>query len=154
MDVRLQVIIGMAKSCLNFKGAKHPKIELDLIKLMYTTQNLKLQGKKVKAYLLVSPPNVHRINHWIKKYNFNNKSNDLEIISFESIDKMEVILKEKLNNAEALQHGVSNKKGIADESKKVFEEYLCNYIKIQHNVEPSTNRAYLGVKWDFCYIKN
>ena len=66
----MRQIIGMAKSNLDLRGAKGPKLELDFLRLVYAVKEAKRENQETKAYLLVMTEKIkNRVNEWAKKYN-------------------------------------------------------------------------------------
>lgn len=59
----------MAKRHLDLRGAKGPKLELDLLRLIYAVKDLRSQGDDALAYLLVLSPKIaSTARAWSAKY--------------------------------------------------------------------------------------
>lgn len=61
-------ILGMAKSCLDLKGAKSAKVELDFLRLVYSVQKLREKGDFAFGYFAVVPNITPTIEKWVAKY--------------------------------------------------------------------------------------
>lgn len=60
-------VLGMAKSHLDLKGAKGPKLELDFLRLVYAVKELRARGDQANGYLLVMEEDIaSRVKSWIK----------------------------------------------------------------------------------------
>ena len=46
-------ILGMAKSHLDLRGAKAPKLELDYLHLIYAVKEIREKGESAQGYLVV-----------------------------------------------------------------------------------------------------
>lgn len=153
MNQKTTIIFGMAKSSLNFKGAKQQKSELDLLRLLYTVQNLEKNKINSFGYFMVAQENLNRVKSWIEKYGFKNNKNNIQIIPFQDLDYNEIIKAEKIKNAGAVNkdNPLSKENASALLGQKLYEECLAKEIKIRHGVEPILEQKRFGVKWDFYY---
>ena len=62
-------VLGMAKSALDLRGAKGPKLELDYLRLLYAVKELRKRGDNAQGYLIVLTEPIHeRTRQWENKY--------------------------------------------------------------------------------------
>jgi len=62
-------ILGMAKSFLDLKGARSPKLELDYLRLVYAVKDLRKSGDGAQGYLVVLTPEISEcVKRWENKY--------------------------------------------------------------------------------------
>jgi len=62
-------VFGMAKSHLDLKGAKGPKLELDFLRLVYVIKDFRSKGKQATGYMAVLTDQIaQRVNGWAHKY--------------------------------------------------------------------------------------
>ncbi len=62
-------ILGMAKSFLDLKGARSPKLELDYLRLVYAVKDLRQSGDGAQGYLVVLTPEILEcVKRWENKY--------------------------------------------------------------------------------------
>lgn len=147
----MMIILGMAKSSICLNGAINQKIELDLLRLIYTITNVEKEKIQIKSYFLVFNQAIqNRLEHWIKKYKFDNSKNKIEIILFENDVK---------NNEEFKKNVLENKfkknanaKIRADISENLLHEKIS---KLNNISRKSTNekKIFYGVEWDAYYEK-
>lgn len=65
----MRYILGMAKRHLDLRGAKAPKLELDLLRLIYAVKDLRSRGEDAQGYLLVLSPEIaSTARTWSEKY--------------------------------------------------------------------------------------
>lgn len=148
-------IIGMAKSHMDLRGAKGPKIELDFLKIAYALARINAKGEAGKGYLLVLTKAIsQRANTWKNKYG---TGDSIEIIIGNLTDReLDALRKEKRKNREGMILGAQGNevegKSNADTGQKIGETKLIEEIQKRH---PSVNRiddpkkSPLGTNWDF-----
>jgi hypothetical protein len=62
-------VFGMAKSCLDLRGANAPKLELDLLRLAFAIRDVEETGEQALGYLMVLDEKVEtRAKGWLEKY--------------------------------------------------------------------------------------
>ncbi|KAB1064768.1 hypothetical protein [Salibacter halophilus] len=150
-------ILGMAKSCIDLKGAKAQKVELDLLRILYAIEKL---DEKTYGCLIVYDDKIkERVHTWIKKYQFD-KNNHFEVITLSKKsdkDKLALQDEKKLNSSANLRHAIEaipkeNASGKIGE--KLFEEALEKYIKEEFKIgEINKSNPPFGIKWDFYHKK-
>lgn len=65
----LRQVLGMTKCHLDLKGAKHPKIELDFLRLLFAVREIRRNGGNAVGYLLVTTSEISdRVSQWRSKY--------------------------------------------------------------------------------------
>lgn len=149
-------ILGMAKSCLDLRGAKASKLELDYLKLVLATERLRASGSNAKGYLLVIDKDVK-------------KRTETWSLNYESVHLVKVILHEptpqdlkslqaeKQNNSDAIKCSANPEAAeaalsVASLGKSFGEDALRAEIIQRHpGIEPITakDRRPLDVDWDF-----
>lgn len=71
--------LGMAKSCLDLKGAKSVKVELDLLRLIYAVKELSNETTEVKAFMIIANNSIkERMQKWLNRYK--TSQNKIEIV--------------------------------------------------------------------------
>ena len=152
----------MAKSGFDLKGAKGPKLELDLLRLLYAVQNLQKKGEKAYGYLIVSTNKIkERAESWIKKYEFEKKTN-IEILTLDNLDEKTI----KLLKDEKVRNALANIRHKRDDIRKelasgrfgqgLYENALENYLKNKHHIkEIKQPKMPFEIRWDFyhCFEK-
>ena len=149
-------VLGMAKSCLDLKGAKSSKVELDFLRLLYAVQKIEDNGESAIGCFFVGNEKVKKtVETWFNKYGFSFKSK-IEILTLEQISKndYEKLLTEKARNSKGnIRH---NDKSISKEyasgkiGKEIFEKALTNHLKSKYKIKEiiSDNKPF-GINWDF-----
>ena len=148
-------ILGMAKSHLDLKGAKGPKLELDFLRLVYVIHRLDFIGETGKGFLLVFTQAIKKsAESWIQKYE---TDYDIEILLAELTEEEKHQLnEEKKRNREGMITGSQGEavdcESNADFGKALGENKLCEAIKERYpDVTEITDvsKFPLGVSWDF-----
>ena len=149
-------IFGMAKSCLDPKGANAPKLEFDFLRLAYAVAKFRSQGHDAQGYLMVLDKKVlKRMSGWASKYGFG------EEVCLECGDltgkQLDCLSREKENNREGMRGKSSAEKSIAKVGKELGEQFLTTVI---YEREPGVKQIAdktvlpLGVNWDFYGIRS
>jgi len=147
---RKKHILGMAKSSLNLKGGKGPKLELDFLRLVYAVQHLRARGDYAKGYLLVMTEDIRkRAKSWIGKY----EAGDTIVIDIPPPlppDKQEALEAEKKRNAGAINPG-SPGDAVAVLGKQLGEDALRKLIELYEPEvrEVKNESAFPDIRWDF-----
>ncbi len=149
-------ILGMAKSSLDLRGAKAPKLELDYLRLLYAVDRLKAQDKEAVGYLLVLSKNVAESakRNWIPKYG-NNPSVEIVFVKPRKTG-LKKLLEEKRNQAASLllKNRVTDAEkllSVAKLGKQYGEKELEAHIARSHPGVAKGQKAHqpLGISWDF-----
>ena len=148
-------ILGMAKSHLDFKGAKAPKLELDYLRLVYAVKEMRKQGENAHGYFVVMTDEmVSRVYQWENKYQ---GKGHVEVKSASLAERIRHKLEnEKAANLagmiESLIGGRTAGRSNANIGREIGEDALGEII---HSLEPDVqrvrdeNRFPLGIRWDF-----
>ncbi len=145
----------MAKSHLDLKGAKGPKLELDFLRLAYVIRQLDSNGETGKGFLLVFTPTIKKsAQSWIQKYG---TGDDIEILLANLTEEEKHQLnEEKKRNREGMIAGSQGEalegESNADVGTALGEDKLRKEIKKWYpDVTEITDRLQfpLGVNWDF-----
>jgi hypothetical protein len=159
--MKTQHIFGMAKSCLNVKGAKLQKIELDFLRLLYFVEKFEVQGDSAVGYLLVYDEAIKKtVKNWfIDKY-----KNDGDKIIVKTISEVKPIWEtkesdinllesEKQRNSEANTSHIKlqpKEKASGEFGKVLFEEALSEYLINEYKIKESNfSKKQFGIDWDF-----
>ncbi len=148
-------ILGMAKSHLDLRGAKGPKLELDFLRLVYAVKELRSKQEKAVGYLLVMNQNIaNRAESWKEKY----EAGDTLIISIAKLtpDEKERLQAEKKSNVAGMIAG-SLGKDVGSQSDAVTgmqlgERELIREIWTREGevVKITDEGAFpFGIRWDF-----
>jgi len=148
-------VLGMAKSHLDLKGAKRPKLELDFLRLVYAVKELRARGDQAKGYLLVMEKEIAtRAESWIEKY----QAGDAVVIEVAGLspDEREALEAEKKSNIAGMVAGslgstVGNQSN-AVLGKHLGEDALRNLIMSKEPgvQEMKDESAFpLRIRWDF-----
>ena len=148
-------ILGMAKSHLDLKGAKAPKLELDYLRLIYAVREMRKQGDSAQGYLVVMTEEIlNRVRQWEYKYQ---GKECVEVLSVSLPSRVRRTLEnEKPRNLAGMVAGSTGGKAggrsNADTGRNTGEAALTEIIL---RLEPSVqrvrdeNRFPLGIRWDF-----
>jgi hypothetical protein len=148
-------ILGMAKSHMDLKGAKGPKLELDFLKIAYALAHLNAIGESGKGYLLVLTQAIgKRANAWTKKYG---TGDSIEILVGNlTVRELDALREEKRKNREGMISGSQGNevegKSNADAGGEIGETKLREEIQKRHPHVSRIDdpRKYpLGIDWDF-----
>jgi len=148
-------VLGMAKSHLDLKGAKGPKLELDFLRLVYTVKELRARGDQAKGYLTVMEKGIAtRVDSWIEKY----QAGDTVVVEVAglSADEREALKAEKKRNVAGMIAGslgstVGNQSN-AELGKRAGEDALRRLvISREPGVQEIKDEGVfpLGIRWDF-----
>jgi len=148
-------VLGMAKSLLDLRGAKGPKLELDCLRLVHSVPRLQHSGDSAMGYLLVMTSEIAKTAEgWISKYG--GRGFVKVIVASLSAEQMLELAAEKKGNVQGMVDGIIGKSvdGRADASygQKLGEEALRESIRQQETgVQEVTDKALfpLGIQWDY-----
>lgn len=144
----------MAKSSLDLRGAKGPKLELDFLRLAYVVRDLRAAGGNAIGYLAVIDKKVEATAlGWVKKY----QSGDaVTVLMCElAVCDHDVLLKEKADNAVGFLPDPELRKlerrlAIAESGKKFGEQGLQKAIEERHpGILTCTKLIHSGINWDY-----
>lgn len=146
-------ILGMAKSSLDLRGAKAPKLELDFLRLAFAVRHLRESGETASGYLMVLVPEIVKTaERWSTKYN---TGNDVVILC-EKIEgkNLEALVKEKADNAigfiqKRRFEEAERELSLADLGRTLGESALKRAIEFRHRGVTSGNDFPLGIQWDY-----
>jgi len=148
-------IFGMAKSNLDLKGAKGPKLELDYLRLVYAAKEHKRKGLDSGAFLLVMTPEIaNRVETWNKKYDAEGVVNVVTAIM--SVSQKEAMSEEKKNNIQGMVAGTTggtvSGRSDAKVGKEIGESQLRRAIMEEYpevkEIREESKFPY-AVRWDF-----
>jgi hypothetical protein len=152
------LILGMAKSSLDLRGAKASKLELDFFKLAFAVQKLRSTGINALGYLLVVDKSVARaVEAWRKKYQVEHLVEDV-LLKLPTPQERALLEAEKARNKAALSviHDVQDTEkalSVASYGKKFGESALAELV---HQLQPNKIKQIkdkrqfpLGIDWDF-----
>ena len=151
----MTLVLGMAKSNLDLKGAKGPKLELDFLRLAYAKQHLQGDGREVRAFLVVAARKIKDLtDQWAAKYK---AMGDVEVVVLEcSAEEEAELIAEKKRNTEAMVSGTlgreSNGGSDAAHGKELGERFLRQLVcsKFAGIREISDEKFFpFGIRWDF-----
>lgn len=148
-------VLGMAKRCLDLRGAKGPKLELDYLRLLYVVKELRSRGEEAHGYLLVLTPEIRSVTlRWRAKY----KGDGAVTVLVAKLSEAErsLIEREIEVNTAGMLYGSFGLDGgnqsSAVEGAAVGEAHLEALIKV-HEPEVShiTRQAELpfDIRWDY-----
>ena len=148
-------ILGMAKSHLDLKGSKSPKLELDYLRLIYAVKEIREQGDNAEGYLVVLAPDIlERVKQWETKYRAEGCVK-VVYVSLPSSDKSK-LKREKARNIAGMVAGTMGSevggRSSANSSRNIGEKALERKIReSEPNVQKVTdiNRFPFGIRWDF-----
>lgn len=147
-------ILGMAKSHLDLKGAKGPKLELDLLRLVYVVKELRAKGDQAQGYLLVMTKNIATTaKSWMEKY----QAVDAVVIDVADLSPAdrEALETEKKSNRTGMLAGsigsIVGNQSNAVLGRQLGEDALKRLIMSQEPgvQERSKNEFPFGISWDF-----
>jgi len=143
-------VLGMAKSSLDLKGAKGPRLELDFLRLVYTVKHLRTEEVDAKGYLIVMTEKIRdRARSWIGKYEAENTI-VIDIAPL-SADERKALEAEKKGNADAINPG-SPGDAVAVLGKQFGEDALRKLVTDQESRVQEIkdeNKFPFGIRWDF-----
>ena len=149
----MKIVLGMAKSGKNTKGARGPKIELDFLRLLFAIRNVE---EVKKCYLVVQNTEVKRtVKAWEKKYGM--KEGEVETIAAELSDKEKRDLDEekeenKQGVIDSMTGGNNEGKSKASLGEKTLEVKLAEEIEKRLNTSNNYTKKILGINWDYSGI--
>ena len=143
----------MAKSSLDLRGAKGPKLELDFLRLAYVVRDIRAAGGNAVGYLAVLDSRVAATaSTWIEKY----QSGDAVIVLMCELGMRdhEMLKGEKSDNARGFlpDAGIRNlerKLAIADLGREFGERALQRAIEERHPGILSCPKPPFGIQWDY-----
>lgn len=148
-------ILGMAKSHLDLRGSKGPKLELDYLRLVYAIREMRKEGHSAQGYLVVMTDEIlNRVRQWECKYR---GKECVEVMSVSLPRRVRRTLEnEKARNLAGMVAGATGGKADgrsnANTGRNTGEAALTEIIL---RLEPSVqrmrdeNRFPLGIRWDF-----
>ena len=146
-------VLGMAKSSLDLRGAKGPKLELDFLRLAYAVSSLRTAGGNAVGYLAVLDTRVAETTSvWIEKYHTGDQVSILCCIP--KGPDIEWLMKEKAGNSVGflparLLANHERKLAVANFGRDLGEKHLKEAIEERHpGIIPSANFP-LGINWDY-----
>jgi|WetSurSiteA1Bulk_404760.scaffolds.fasta_scaffold46472_1 hypothetical protein len=160
MKKRMRHVLGMAKSHLDLKGAKGPKLELDFLRLVYSVMRLRQKGDSALGYLIVMTATIaDTVSGWASKYD----SAECVIVNVASLsaEQMQRLSAEKQGNVEGMVRGTLGNavegKSDAPYGKSLAEEALRECIRQR---EPDAREVMnkllfpFGIRWDYYGVSN
>lgn len=151
----MKYIFGMAKSNLDFKGAKGPKLELDYLRLVYAVKEHKRKGLDAGAFLLVMTPEIaNRIKTWNKKYD---AAGVVDVVTaIISVSQKEALSEEKKNNIHGMVTGTTggtvSGRSDAKVGTEIGESQLRKVIMEKYpevkEIREESKYPY-AIRWDF-----
>jgi hypothetical protein len=146
-------VLGMAKSSLDLRGAKAPKLELDFLRLAYAVRDLREAGEEAVGYLMVLVPKVAKaVERWQDKYS----SGEGVVVLCKELEgeNLESLIKEKADNAigfiiDRQFDEAERELSLADLGKKLGETALHQEISARHPGLISSQSFPLGIQWDY-----
>lgn len=151
------LILGMAKSSLDLRGAKASKLELDFFKLAFAVQKLRSTGSQAQGYLLVLDKRVARAaEEWRVKYQAEHLV-EAVLVKLPTSEERALLEAEKARNKAALSvvhdvGGAEKALSVAAFGKKYGESALVESIRQLHpkvTQIKDKRRFPLGIDWDF-----
>lgn len=151
----MKYILGMAKSHLDLRGAKAPKLELDYLRLVYTVKEIRGKGDNAQGYLVVMTEEIlNRVKQWEYKYQ---GKEYVELFSATLPNHVRRTLEnEKARNLAGMVTGAMGEKAggrsNSDKGRNIGETALNEIIlRLEPNVQQikDENRFPLGIRWDF-----
>lgn len=151
------LILGMAKSSLDLRGAKASKLELDFFKLAFAVQKLRGTGSNSFGYLLVVDKTVARaVEAWRTKYQVEHLVEEV-LFKQPTLEERVLLESEKARNKAALSvirdvMGAEKALSVASYGKKFGESALLERIQRLHpevKQIKDKRRFPLGIAWDF-----
>lgn len=148
-------ILGMAKSHLDLRGAKGPKLELDLLRLVYAVKELRSQGQEAQGYLLVLTEDIEvRAKKWLDKYQ---AGDTVDILRKDLLaEDLKALEAEKERNIAGMVAGSTGElvgdRSSAGRGKYLGEEALRKQIMslVPGVKEITKEREFpFGIRWDF-----
>lgn len=148
-------ILGMAKSFLDLKGAKSPKLELDYLRLVFAVDDLRRRGDRAQGYLIVLTPQIlDCVKKWENKYRVKDSVKIIEV-SLSNLAKNRLLL-EKKSNIDGMVVGTTGGKvgdrSNANFSRQIGERALKDKILelelgVKQIIDESKYPYY--IRWDF-----
>lgn len=144
-------IYGMAKSCLNTRGANWSRLHLDFLRLVYITQKHELNNESSVGYLQVLTCDLGiLVKDWIDDYEV---SAHVQVFSCSLLEDVDSKLRqEKDNNRRGNTRSVhSSSLSPAPYGRALAEETLKeNILKIHSSLwYPEENAHTPRITWDF-----
>ena len=148
-------VLGMAKSSLDLKGAKGPKLELDFLRLVYAVKQLRTEEVDAKGYLVVMTEDIReRANSWIGKYEAENTI-VIDVAPL-SLDEQKALEAEKKGNVAGMVAGslgrTAGNQSNAVLGKQLGEDALRKLIMDQESrvQEIKDEKEFpFRIRWDF-----
>ena len=151
-------VLGMAKSCLDLRGAKAAKLELDFFKLLVAVERIIRDGGMAQGYLLVFTKEIETtVNGWRKKYAAGNLVRALPACLDSAT--LAILRQEKAGHAAALLlkgeiTQAEKELSVAAQGKELGESHLRHLIEMAHpgiQCLPAKSPAQmpLNTAWDY-----
>lgn len=151
-------VFGMAKSSLDLNGAKRQKLELDLLRLVYTVKYYQDKNIEAYGYVFVATPKIElTVLNWLEKYDFESQYIVIKSVVLTE-NQSSLIIEEKRRNAAGVLMNNSRVNSTATLSKNLIEEALKDQItrdfsNIREVAESlfysPKNHFPANIKWDF-----
>jgi hypothetical protein len=144
----------MAKSSLDLRGAKSPKLELDFLRLAYVVRDLRAAGGNAIGYLAVIDEKVAATAlSWVEKYH----SGDAVVVLVceLAVCDRDLLRSEKADNARGFLpdpeiRNLERNLAIADLGREFGERGLQKAIEERHpGILTCTKLLQSGINWDY-----
>ena len=147
-------ILGMAKSSLDLRGAKAPKLELDYLRLVFAVAQIKARGEDAVGYLVVLNQKVADTarKNWVPKYGYNSS---VEIVYVKPRKTgLNKLLEEKRNQAASLllKNRITDAEkalSVAKLGKQYGERELEAHIARSHPRVTVGTKLQFNINWDY-----
>ncbi len=155
IEVTLKHILGMAKSNLDLRGAKGPKLELDYLRLVFAIKEIRKQGDNAQGYLVLM---TDKILNGVKKWECRYHGKEFVTVEVASLSDQtkHTLENEKARNTEGMVAGASGgnagSRSNADNGRYIGEAALSHIIlQLEPNVQRirDGSKFPLGIQWDF-----
>jgi hypothetical protein len=148
-----RVVLGMAKSSLDLRGAKSQRLELDLLRLVYAVMRIRSGGGEAAGYLLVmTSDQARRATRWLEKYR---GEGAVEILVADPTEAdLLGLQEEKRQNVAGVAAALAGEdvagRSTADLGKRYAEDLLEQLIRIREpGVIPTSEHPPVDVNWDY-----
>jgi hypothetical protein len=149
-------VFGMAKSSLDLVGAKRQKLELDYLRLVYTSQHYRAHGCQAFAYLAVTSAAIEQqVAKWAKKYRVPAGVVQVVVPVLSEVEHLSLRAEKdrnRLGNLAKAEASVLLKDADGSVGRDLLEAALEAYILAQHAAlrGSAAGGAYpMGVRWDY-----
>lgn len=153
----MHLVIGMAKSHLDLKGAKREKLELDFLRLVWGKHSQEAAGDTVDAVLLVMTDAIGTFCEKLSvKYGAPGVVN--VVVAPQSGQELGRLRDEKRRNVVGMVKGTLGENdgagSVASAGKEIGERHLRHYVEERFpGARPAPDvRVLPGVSWDYCGV--